>query len=560
MGVDGIINNVYNRENKRMVMNITLLSTQDQRWQRKRMISLQRPLLILFVLSLLISGLGYDPLSTWISGVAPFVLPGLLLAALVWTHIQIVASAEKQWQQRCLEIAQDLQVETAMSASRFDEVQRRLNRLGATTQGLKTAQAEQTLLLPARMSILQKHYDDAIRWLQDTVEQYPESMEARWLLGEALVGNKRYAEALPHLRVGLVEEDIHRLSLIARCEQSLGYYTDAEKHLVRLIEMRGDLRQQDLVNLGMVQSELEPHRATVTLSQALELNPFNSAARYQLIDLRMKLDAYDEAIALATDGLECNRADIGCYVSRADARFRRGNAEDEPAILDDLAAAQAKNRRDYNIYRLRGAVYQRRASQIDQAAERRKVLQEAIEAYEEGLRHVPPKFQAHLLAAESRVFLQLNRFEEAVTAAQSAVQHASGHVSNHLALALAQLSAGKWRAAVQAAEQGMPWAGWGGRIWLNAIDIFANACAGVDPSTLRAKCGVLVQELSGDSRHFELSDTWGVVRDVLSQKQTHAGKRGQALIRDTIGLLERKLLLQDYQRAWGEAPKTEEVA
>ena len=523
------------------------------------MISLQRSLLMLFVLSLLISGFGYDPLSSLIPAIAPFMLPGLFLAALAWTLLQGLASAQQQWQQSAGDIRQALQTTTETRVSQVDEMQRRLNRLGATTQNLQVAQAEQASLLPARVSLIQKRYDDAITWLQDAVEQWPESTEARWLLGEALVGNRRHAEALPHLRAGLVEEDVRRLSLIAQCEQGLGYYTDAEKHLLRLIEMRGDLRQQDLVTLGMVQSELEPQRAAITLSQALELNPFNSAARYQLIDLRMRLGAYDEAIALATEGLERNRADTGCYVSRADARLRRGNVDDEQSILDDLALAQAKNRRDYNIYRLRGALYQRQASQIETAAERQQALQAAIDTYEEGLRHVPPKFQAHLLAAESRVFLQLSRLEEAVNAAQRAVQHASGHVSNYLALALAQLAAGQWRAAVQATDQGMPWAGWGGRIWLTAIDIFASTCAGVDPHMLRQKCATLAQDLSGDERHFELSDTWSVVRDILSQKQTNAGKRGQTLIEDTIALLEHTLSPQAYHQTWGEAPKAHDV-
>jgi len=524
------------------------------------MAPLQRSLLILFTLSLLISGFGYDPLSSLVPGIAPFMLPGLCLAALVLILMQNMASAQQQWQQGNREITRALQVETETRALRFDEMQRRLNRLGATTQNLKTSQTEQASLLPARVSILQKRYDDAIQWLQDAVDQHPESSEVRWLLGEALVGNKRHAEALPHLRAGLVEEDVPRLSLIAQCEQGLGYYTDAEKHLLRLIEMRGDLRQQDLVALGVVQSELEPQRAVATLSQALELNPFNSAARYQFIDLRMRLGAYDEAIALASDGLARNRADIGCYVSRADARFRRGEVEDEQAILNDLASAQAKNRRDYNIYRLRGALHQRRASRVEKVVECQHVLQEAIVSYEEGLSHVPPKFQAHLLAAESRVFLQLSRFEEAVKAAQQAVQHASGHVSNHLALALAQLAAGQWHAAVQAVDQGMPRAGWGGRIWLTAIDIFASTCAGVDPNKLRPKCAILAHELSGDQRRFELSDTWSVAREALSHKQTNAGKRGQMLIHDTIGLLEHTLSPQDYQQTWGEAPKADDVA
>ena len=148
---------------------------------------------------------------------------------------------------------------------------------------------------------------------------------------------------------------------------------------------------------------------------------------------------------------------------------------------------------------LRAALDQRQASRADNAADIRQALEHALEAYEEGLRNVPGKFQAHLLAAESRVLLQLRRFSDAVKKAQRAVEHHPGHVSNHLALALAQLAARQWRPATRTTEKGMQWAGWGGRIWLTAISIFAHTCAGADPRTLRAQCTALATELDGDN-------------------------------------------------------------
>ena len=45
-------------------------------------------------------------------------------------------------------------------------------------------------------------------------------------------------------------------------------------------------------------------------------------------------------------------------------------------------------------------------------------------------------------------------------------------------LAFARLAAKQWHQAAQAADRGMQWAGWGGKIWLTAIIIFAHACAG----------------------------------------------------------------------------------
>lgn len=130
------------------------------------MIPRQRSLLILFVFSLLISGLGYDPLSTLIPGVAAFTLPGLVLAAFLFSLLQSIATAQQQSQQDQEAMAQSLRAEQAAGASQLDKIERSLNRLTATTQGLKAAQAEQTALLPAQVLILQKRYDDAVKWLQ----------------------------------------------------------------------------------------------------------------------------------------------------------------------------------------------------------------------------------------------------------------------------------------------------------------------------------------------------------------------------------------------------------
>ena len=205
--------------------------------------------------------------------------------------------------------------------------------------------------------------------------------------------------------------------------------------------------------LATVQSELEPTRARQTLLRALTLNPYNSAVRYQLIDLELRLGAYEQAIELATEGVTRNPADVSCCVSRAEAYFRRGRSEDEERLLRDLATAQAKNRKDYNIYRLRGALYQRRASRARQPTEAHRSLHQALEAYAEGIAVVPPKFYAHFWRYRVGC-LQLKRFDEAVAQAQRAVEHSPGHVGNHLALAFARLAARQWHAAAQAAKKG----------------------------------------------------------------------------------------------------------
>jgi len=483
-----------------------------------------------------------------------------LIIALLYRHMSATVRLSQQHRRELENVIQELQTEHYNTAARLDSVDGATVQLAAATHTLQQTLAAQETLVPAKVLLLQHRYDDVVKLLQDTPDDLSANPEAHWLLGAALVGNKRHAEARPHLQAGLVDDDLDRLTMLAQCEQALGQYADAEQHLLQLIELRGEMRQQDLVALGAVQSEIAPERATDTLSQALDLNPYNSAARYQLMELKMRTGAYDDAISLAQEGLERNASDIGCFVSRAEARYRRGHDEDEKDILQDLTLAQAKNRRDYNIYRLRGALHQRQASRADSQSDRREALRLAIEAYEEGLTHVPGKFQAHLLAAESRVFLQLKRFTDAVKTAQRAVEHSSGHVSNHLALALARLAAGQWRSSAQAAEQGLPWAGWGGRIWLTAISIFAHACGGADPDTLQEKCVALCNEIGGDGRRFELSETWSVVRDVLSDTHSQATASGHALVRDTIALLEHAISPDDYRRTWGNVQETHDVA
>jgi tetratricopeptide (TPR) repeat protein len=457
------------------------------------------------------------------------------LAAQVLQVSQALAAAQEQYQAAVAEVA-------AVAAH--------TSQLAMTVQQLQKTVEENELLLPGRLLLIQRRHEDAARVLQETVASRLESQTAQWLLGESLYETKRYAEALPHLRAGLSEHDVRRLWIIAQCEQVLGRYAEAETHLQRVIELRGEARQEDLIALGAVQSEVDPARARETLTRALAVNPYNSVARYQLIELEIRTEEYEHAIALATEGLHRNPADVGCCVSRAEAYFRRGHGEDDGRILEDLATAQSRNRKDYNIYRLRGALYQRRASQVADPAEAQRVLQTAMEAYEEGLTNVPTKFHAHLLAAESRVLLQLHKFDDAVGRAQRAVEHFPGHVSNHLALAFAKLASRQWRAAAQAADKGMQWAGWGGRVWLTAISVFAHALMGGEAAALRQKCATLAADLKAADRHFALSESWEVVRTVLYDAARQAPEGCRGLVFDTVGLLERSMTPEEYQHHW----------
>src|SRR5262249_27020065 len=146
--------------------------------------------------------------------------------------------------------------------------------LATALHEVQRAMAHNEWLWPGKLLLSQRRYDDAIKVFQEALTRAPEHASIHWALGEALYGARRYAEALPHLRAGLVADDLTHLGLVAQCEQALGHYTDAEAHLLRLVEVRGERRQDDLVALATVQSELEPVRARHTLMQALALNPY----------------------------------------------------------------------------------------------------------------------------------------------------------------------------------------------------------------------------------------------------------------------------------------------
>ena len=506
-------------------------------------------LLILGVLGTLVSGVGYAPLVRFIPGIpltalALFSTLGCLSILLVRLHRLEQAVSQTQ------EHSRTLHAQFQDASGRLETVTAEVQQCTQALHDMQQAMARNEWLWPGKLLLSQRRYDEAIKIFQEALARAPEHPSLHWSLGEALCGARRSAEALPHLRAGLVADDVTQLTLLAQCEQALGHYTEAEAHLLSILEVRGETRQDDLMALATVQSELEPTRARQTLLRALTLNPYNSAVRYQLIDLELRLGAYEQAIELATEGVTRNPADVSCCVSRAEAYFRRGRSEDEERLLRDLATAQAKNRKDYNIYRLRGALYQRRANRARQTAEVHRFLHQALEAYAEGITVVPPKFHAHLLALQSRVYLQLKRFDDAVAQAQRAVEHSPGHVSNHLALAFARLAARQWSAAAQAAERGMPWAGWGGKIWLTAIGLLARACTGDAPDTLRQRCTALVDALAADAKRFTPGESWSAVRDTLLAVADQSAESCGALVLDTVALLEGAVTPEDYRSKW----------
>ena len=189
----------------------------------------QRGLVIVSVFATMLSGVSYDPLARLIPGIAPFTLPALLIIVLLYRHMNATMRLSQQHRRELENVIQELQTEHYNTAARLDGVDDAIARLTVATQTFQQTLAEQETLIPAKVLLLQHRYDDVVKLLQDTLDRLEATPEAHWLLGEALTGNKRYTEALPHLQAGLVDDDIHRLTVLAQCEQALGHYAEAAK-------------------------------------------------------------------------------------------------------------------------------------------------------------------------------------------------------------------------------------------------------------------------------------------------------------------------------------------
>ena len=230
---------------------------------------LQFILLFLTALVTLASGLGSDPLTYLIPSVAPFTLSALLVVALVG----VLLYRAQHLEHLLSNVEQTTQERWSGTDSRLVRVTERTMQNSQAVGELQDTLANYEWLLPGKILLWQRRPEDAVKVLQGAVAQHPEHRAGRWALGEALHGAKRYPDALPHLLAGLAEDNVAQLSLVAQCEQALGRHADAEAHLLQMIEARGERRQEDLMALGAVQSELEPQAAKQTLGEALELNP-----------------------------------------------------------------------------------------------------------------------------------------------------------------------------------------------------------------------------------------------------------------------------------------------
>ncbi len=401
---------------------------------------------------------------------------------------------------------------------------------------------------------MQKRFPEAADLFQEVVSRSGDNREARWLLGVALFRGRKAHEALPHLRAAVSDTDPEQLELLAQCEHFLGHHSEAEAHVLRAIDLKRSASPETVALLGSIQGELDPNRARATLSEALGVYPRSSPIRYELIRIEIDTGNFDVAIELASEGHRLNERDAGSLVGRAEAKLRRAREEDKAAILDDLDRAETLNRRDANLYRIRGELYLRRATRTANPDDRKRSLRDAVAAYDAGIGQIKPGWlQAALLASKSRVLLLLEDFGGAEAAAKAAVEVAPGHVSNHIALALARLAASKWEPAVIAAGAGQNVGGWAGRVVLTAVEIIGHAMSGVEPADLVDRCKSLADELENTAAKFTPSESWEVVKQTVLNRAATASGAGVQLVGDTVFLLDDRLPVREFRGRWAHS-------
>src|SRR5206468_313543 len=177
------------------------------------------------------SGVGYAPLVRFIPGIALTALA--LLATLGCLGILLVRLHRlEQAVSQTQEHSRTLHAQFQAASGRLETVTAEVQQCTQALHDMQQAMARGEWLWPGKLLLSQRRYDEATKLFQEALARAPEHPSLHWSLGEALCGARRYAEALPHLRAGLVADDVTQLMLLAQCEQALGGYAEAEAHLL----------------------------------------------------------------------------------------------------------------------------------------------------------------------------------------------------------------------------------------------------------------------------------------------------------------------------------------
>ena len=149
--------------------------------------------------------------------------------------------------------------------ARLEAMQHTVTQITEAVHTTQQTLGEHEILLSGRLLLLQRRYE---RSGQNAAAKRGATAHQSGCALASWGSTFRAQTATPKLsrtcRRAWQRENARRLALTAQCEQALGHYEDAEQRILRLIEIRGEARQDDFVTLGAIQSALDPQRARQT--------------------------------------------------------------------------------------------------------------------------------------------------------------------------------------------------------------------------------------------------------------------------------------------------------
>ena len=333
-------------------------------------------------------------------------------------------------------------------------------------------------------AIANQEYSDAIRILEQIVEQYPIETEAYTRLARILYSEERPEESIAVVRRGLaVDPDYGDLyNVLGVCFLGLGRYDEAIAAHQRYLQLAPDEpNAHDSLGMSFQQSG-KYERAMTEYNAALSLDPEFEPAIIHLGDVYFQQGRYGDAIAQYQRYVQVTGSDtakaIGygsiakVYASEDDFASAERAARNElkfekgavwNSLLIAMERGETANAAAFKASQIRNVPYPGRGTRselrsynyyLGVLALRDKQPEQAITHFKEVLRHLPPSSGIDLYEdCLANAYLELSRLDDAIAEYQRILRRNPNYPLAQYHLAQAYARKGKAQQARAAYEQ-----------------------------------------------------------------------------------------------------------
>ena len=344
--------------------------------------------------------------------------------------------------------------------------------------------AKDRLSVMAWNAIANQEYSDAIRILEQIVEQYPIETEAYTRLARILYSEERPEESIAVVRRGLaVDPDYGDLyNVLGVCFLGLGRYDEAIAAHQRYLQLAPDEpNAHDSLGMSFQQSG-KYERAMTEYNAALSLDPEFEPAIIHLGDVYFQQGRYGDAIAQYQRYVQVTGSDtakaIGygsiakVYASEDDFASAERAARNElkfekgavwNSLLIAMERGETANAAAFKASLIRNVPYPGRGTRselrsydyyLGVLALRDKQPEQAITHFKEVLRHLPPSSGIDLYEdCLANAYLELSRLDDAIAEYQRILRRNPNYPLAQYHLAQAYARKGKAQQARAAYEQ-----------------------------------------------------------------------------------------------------------